>query len=94
MDKGMIAEYMRRALENPDETKALGQAAQEHVRENFLLPDHVKKYIQLLQHYTGVNLETPKFRINELTYSELLHSFRFQNPALLRPMGGNSGEKS
>lgn len=93
MDKGMIAEYMRRALENPEETQALGKNAREHVRDNFLLPDHLKKYIVLLQHYTGVNLETPKFRINELTYSELLHSFRFQNPALTRPLRGGSGGK-
>ncbi len=90
-DKGTIAEYMRRAIERETETIHHGKLAKEHIRENFLLPELVKKYIILLQHYTGVNLETPPFRLNELSYSELLHSFSFRNPSLLKPGSGNTG---
>ncbi len=81
-DTGTIAEYMRRLLKNEEEATSLGKNGRELVRNNFLLPDHLRKYLILLRHYTGIDQKTPDFRLNELSYSELLNSFRFKNPSL------------
>lgn len=81
-DEGTIAEYMRRVLVDPEEAASLGARGKEYVRDHFLLPDHLKKYLILLQHYTGVDQRVPEFRMNELSYSELLRSFSYRNPDL------------
>lgn len=85
LDTGAIAEYMGKLIEDRDQAKHMGEAGRELVRQNFLIPELVRKYLVLLEHYTGKNLSTPEFRLNELTYSELLHSMSFKNPAMTIP---------
>ena len=84
-DPGTLSEYMLRVLENRAESEALGAAGRELVRERFLLPEQLRKYIILLRHYTGVDRDVPDFRLNELSYSELLRSFSYRNPSLKKP---------
>jgi trehalose synthase len=42
------------------------------VREHFLLPEIVRRYLVLLRHYTGVDGKIPPFRMNGLSYHEVL----------------------
>jgi len=69
-------------LENSEETQTLGKAGQELVRNNFLMPELLRKYLVLLRFYSGAEASIPEFRLNELTYSELFHSMRRQHPQL------------
>ena len=43
----MCAERCYHLLQHPDEAKAMGQAAREHVRDNFLITEHLKNYLKL-----------------------------------------------
>ena len=81
-DTAGIARAMGRLLDNPDEAVHLGSRAREHVRTHFLMPELLRKYLLLLRFYTGVDNTVPDFRLNELSYSELFHSFRRPHPEL------------
>ena len=54
----------------------LGSQGREHVRKHFLLPELVRRYLHLLQFYSGTNHELPEFRLNDLTYSETMNVVR------------------
>ena len=72
MDVAAIATKMALILDDPEQTAQLGTQAQEHVRQNFLLPELVRRYLTLLQYYTGVNQNHPEFRLNPTSYREML----------------------
>ena len=75
-DVTAIAEKMARILDVPDEAVHLGSQGREHVRKHFLLPELVRRYLHLLQFYSGTNNELPEFRLNDLTYSETMNVVR------------------
>ena len=76
LDDTAIASYMERVLENPEEVKFLGENAEKHVRANFLLPELIKHYFILLRYYTRIDKDLPNFRLNELTYNEVINVIR------------------
>jgi trehalose synthase len=88
-DSEQIAQKMAKLLEEPNQAEKLGAQGKEHVRQNFLLPDLVNRYMCLLRFYSGVSQEIPQFRLDTLSYSEILQSIRIRNPYLPKPMPYN-----
>jgi trehalose synthase len=82
LDVEMIAARMARLLEAPEEAAGLGRKGQEHVRECFLLPELLRRYLILLRFYAGNDREVPVFRLNDLSYSEVIHAVRPRHPAI------------
>jgi trehalose synthase len=82
LDVEAISVGMKKLLQNPDEAETLGRNGREHVRQHFLLPELIKKYFQLLEFYSGKSNELPAFRLNALSYSEILQHLRIPNPYL------------
>ena len=80
MDATAVAAHMARLLENPDQAEALGQAGRKLVRENFLLPELIRRYLLLLRLYSRVDREPPDFRLSDLTYSEVIGVMRPRPP--------------
>ena len=72
LDVDAIATKMARILDEPKQTAQLGRQAQEHVRQNFLLPELVRRYLTLLRYYTGIDPDYPLFRMNPISYRERL----------------------
>ena len=72
LDVEAIATKMARILDDPEQTAQLGKQAQAHVRQNFLLPELVRRYLTLLRYYTGVDQTRPTFRLNGTSYREVL----------------------
>ena len=72
LDVDAIATKMARILDEPEQTAQLGRQAQEHVRQNFLLPELVRRYLTLLRYYTGIDPDYPSFRMNPISYRERL----------------------
>ncbi|MHC4945849.1 MAG: glycosyltransferase, partial [Planctomycetota bacterium] len=62
MHADAITKNMGHLLDHPDEAAAMGQKGHEHVRDNFLLPELVRRYLVLLRFYTGIDRELPAFR--------------------------------
>ncbi|MFW6277190.1 MAG: glycosyltransferase [Prolixibacteraceae bacterium] len=62
-DIGQIKKKMKYLLLHRDESKHIGKQAMEHVRENFLLPSLLEKYLLLMRHYTGIDSNQPYFKI-------------------------------
>jgi trehalose synthase len=87
-DVDAVAASMARLLDRPDEAKTLGAEGREHVRRNFLVPELVKKYLALVQFYSGKSRELPPFRLNELAYSEFVQAIRPQHPNLPSSLAG------
>ncbi len=85
MDVDVIASKMARLLDNPAEAESLGTSAREHVRQHFLLPELVRKYLLLLRYYTGVDGEPPGFRLNGYSYSEAMNTIRLKHAFMSRP---------
>ncbi len=81
-DTDAIAVKMARFLDDAAEAKAFGERGKEYVRNNFLLPELVRRYLVLLQFYTDGTKEIPSFRVNDLSYSEVLQSMKVQHPYL------------
>jgi trehalose synthase len=82
MDADAITKNMAHLLDHPDEAAAMGQKGHEHVRDNFLLPELVRRYLVLLRFYTGIDRELPAFRLNGLSYSEVISVLRSRHPDL------------
>ncbi len=76
LDVEALAARMSRVFDHPMEAVRLGAQGREHVRKYFLLPELVKRYLTLLQFYTGVSREMPEFRVDGLAYSEVMDSYR------------------
>jgi len=79
-DVETIAAKMAHLLHQPDEAIELGKMGREHVRRNFLLPELVKKYMKLLRFYSEVDHDVPEFRMNNLSYSEVMCHARRKHP--------------
>ncbi|MBN1291179.1 MAG: glycosyltransferase [Candidatus Latescibacteria bacterium] len=76
LDVTAIARYMDRLLENTEEAVTIGKKAQKYVRDNFLLPELIRRYFILLRYYTHIDIKTPDFRLNDLTYNEVINTIR------------------
>ncbi|MCK5305834.1 MAG: glycosyltransferase [Candidatus Omnitrophica bacterium] len=70
-DYKLAAKKIQSILENPAEKREFGRQAHEHVRNNFLLPSLVEKYLILMRYYLEIDNKIPPFRLNELTYKEI-----------------------
>ena len=78
MDDTAIARSIERVLDNPEEVNYLGENAKKHVQANFLLPEMIKRYLILLRYYSRIDTNLPEFRLNELTYNEVINVIRFR----------------
>jgi len=83
-DAETLAARMASLLHNPEDSKIMGQNGREHVRNNFLLPELIKKYMILLRFYHEVDHEIPAFRLNDLSYSEVITHVRRRHPYLAK----------
>ena len=72
MDADAIAKSLARLIIDTEEARILGHRGREHVREHFLLPEIVRRYLVLLRYYTGADSRIPPFRMNGLSYNEVL----------------------
>jgi trehalose synthase len=70
LDGEAIAEKMAHLLDSPESATALGSLGREHVREHFLLPELLRRYLILMRFYNAVDRKIPEFRLNDFTYSE------------------------
>jgi trehalose synthase len=82
LDVETIAARMARLLDLPEEATALGIRGREHVRQWFLLPELIRRYLILLRFYARVDREVPPFRLNNLTHSEVINVVRPRHPCL------------
>ncbi len=82
LDTDAIASHMAAVLDDPDAAEALGRQGREHVRRNFLLPELVKRYLILMRYHSRVSSELPSFRHDDLTHSDIIHTFRRPHPRL------------
>ena len=80
LDEIAIAKSMEQVLDNPEEAKKMGEIARKHVQDNFLLPELMRRYLSLLRYYTHIDMKIPEFRLNELTYSEVINVIRPRLP--------------
>lgn len=84
-DIDTIASKMFYFMENQEESKGLGKNGKEHVRRNFLLPEIIRRYLILLRFYSRIDRQDhPEFRLNEISYSEIIHAVRPEHPYLPR----------
>lgn len=79
-DTSSMARAMARLIQDEEGCAALCEAAHEHVRQNFLTPHVVEKYLKLMRYYTRADREAPEFRLSELTYSEVINAMRPRPP--------------
>ena len=63
---------MKTLLENKLEREHMGKNGIEHVRENFLLPNLIKRYVILMRYYLEIDNKLPEFRMNDLAYKEIM----------------------
>ncbi len=82
LDIEATAQKLDWLLTNPERAREMGQRGREHVRQNFLLPELVRRYLTLMRFYTGQDRHAPEFRLNELTYTEVLSVVRPRHPYL------------
>ncbi len=58
-----IKEKMKYLLLHSEVSQLLGAQGIEHVRENFLLPSLLEKYLLLMRYYSGIDENPPSFKI-------------------------------
>ena len=80
LDVEAIASRMADLLEDADAARAMGERGRDHVGENFLLPELVRRYLTLLRFYTRIDRDPPEFRLSDLTYSEVINVMRPRPP--------------
>lgn len=80
-----IAQRMAQLLDSPDMAAEMGARGREHVRTSFLLPELIRRYLMLLQVHAGVSRELPEFRIDDISYSEMMQAARPRHPYLSDP---------
>ena len=71
-DVEAAARLIARFLEDSHEAEVLGERGREHVRDHFLMPELIYRYLTLLQHHIGVAPDPPHFRI-ELNGDDRTH---------------------
>ena len=80
------ASRMARVLDDPEEAEALGKGGREHVRQNFLLPELVSRYLTLLHYYSGVSDTLPPFRLDSVAHNEIAQALRPSHPHVPTPL--------
>ena len=65
-DVDAVARLMARFLDDPGEAAELGERGREHVRNNFLMPELVSRYLAILQHHAGLTDAPPHFQISSI----------------------------
>ena len=90
LDIDAIADKMGWLLDNPEAARKLGEHGREHVRNSFLLPELVRRYLMLLRYYARVSQDLPDFRLNGLSYSEIIQAARPRHPFLSNPSSSHS----
>ncbi|MCF8304765.1 MAG: glycosyltransferase, partial [Bacteroidales bacterium] len=63
LEAGQITSYMKYFLHNPVIRNNMAEKAVEHVRNNFLVPTLVKKYLHLMRYLLKIDKEPPIFKI-------------------------------
>lgn len=63
-DIDQIKKKMKYLLLHPEVAEGIGKNAIEHVRENFLLPSLLEKYLMLMRYYIGIDKNAPYFKIS------------------------------
>ncbi|MCF8304719.1 MAG: glycosyltransferase [Bacteroidales bacterium] len=63
LEAGQITSYMKYFLQNPVIRNNMAEKAVEHVRNNFLVPTLVKKYLHLMRYLLEIDKEPPIFKI-------------------------------
>ncbi|MFH1503884.1 MAG: glycosyltransferase [Candidatus Omnitrophota bacterium] len=66
-----IARAMKTFIEDKKLREEYGKNAQQHVRQNFLLPNMLRKELVLMRYYLEIDNKIPSFRMNKLTYKEI-----------------------
>ncbi|MFW6178356.1 MAG: glycosyltransferase [Desulfohalobiaceae bacterium] len=82
LDEEDVVLKLQDLLSDPEKASRMGEKAREHVRKHFLIPELVRRYLLLLQYYSGLSSQLPEFRLNDLSYSELLNIMRPTPPSL------------
>jgi len=82
LDEEAVAAAMARLLDEPGLAETLGRQGQEHVRRHFLLPELLRRYLVLLSFYAEISPDLPEFRLDDLSYSEVLQAVRRSHPWL------------
>jgi trehalose synthase len=85
LDGEDVARRMAQLLDSAELAAALGARGKEHVRTSFVLPELIRRYLLLLQVHAGVSRELPEFRIDDISYSEMLQAARPRHPYLSDP---------
>ncbi|GAB6176123.1 glycosyltransferase [Desulfobaculum senezii] len=80
LDTDGIAKSMHDVMEKTDLCQGLCEAGRAHVREFFLLPEQMRRYLLLMRYYAHVDRIPPDFRLSDLTYSELIGAMRPRPP--------------
>ncbi len=62
-DIEQIKQKMKYLLLHPENGQKIGKQGTEHVRQNFLLPSLLEKYLLLMRHYLGIDKNQPYFKI-------------------------------
>ena len=75
-DSDDIALKMARILDDPETSHRLGDQGKELVRENYLITNVLANHLRLMRYYTGIEDTPPDFRLNSLSYSELIREIR------------------
>ena len=70
-DSKTTAKRIKSILEDSKEKQTLGKNAHKHIRDNFLLPSLVERYLLLMRYYLEIDNKIPNFRMNDLTYKEI-----------------------
>jgi trehalose synthase len=63
-DIDQIKKKMKYLLLHPEIAEGIGKNAIEHVRDNFLLPSLLEKYLVLMRYYLGIDKNIPYFQIS------------------------------
>jgi len=80
MDVDTVAGRMHALMADPELARALGQRGHSRVRQRFLIPELVRRYVALMRYYCRVDREPPEFRLSDLTYSEVINIMRPRPP--------------
>jgi trehalose synthase len=84
LDTEAISKRMATILDDPGQAQAMGERARERVRSHFLLPELIRRYLVLINYYSGRDSQPPNFRLNDLSYSEVIRTMRPHHPDLGR----------
>ena len=70
-DVDALASRMSQLLDDQEQAETMGEGGREHIRQNFLLPSMLHRYLAILQFYAGKTTSLPASRIDKLSYREI-----------------------